>query len=109
MSRDYGSRPFGNYAKWDMVKGRELWIAGLKVAEIADALTTLDHLVTPKAVLGAAMRYDWPSRKRQPNVKKCPSPSLMRCSECFAKYGTSETHDCHGRAVALRASNGWAA
>lgn len=108
MSRDYGSRQFVTYAKWDMVRGRELWNRGMRAQEIADELGT-----TEKGVMGAAMRHGWPPRRlRKPLETKRgsgPTPTIRRCSECWAPHNASQPHDCKGRATTPRFESGWAA
>lgn len=89
MSREYGSRQFGNYCPWDMVKGLELWMANLKGQDIADALGT-----TERAVMAAAMRYKWPKRRQR--LKPSPKKVVVlkrRCEDCLGVF--DGPHDCH--------------
>jgi hypothetical protein len=74
-------RHFGCRIKWDTNRGRELWIAGVKVREIATELNT-----TYSSVMGAAIRWNWPPRVKPESETPKAGTLTRRCPGCLARY-----------------------
>lgn len=103
------SRP----CRWDVNKGRKLWLEGMLLEGIAKAVSVgLDKPIKVGAVKSIARRYRWGTRRNEQGGNRTLREAKIkarRCYECLAPYDATNPHECKGRAVSPRLGLGWAA
>lgn len=81
---------------WDIETARRMWVEGIKVKDIAAAVSTPKRSVSEESIHGAVYRYNWPLRgkpKAELNAKKAES-LVIRCSGCWGHLAENEAHVC---------------